>query len=78
MERAAEAAQRTDVFLSVGTSAVVYPAAGLPQLAKDHGAYVAEINVAPSAIALYMDEVVLVKAGEVLPALLAAVRAAQQ
>ena len=73
--RAAEAARRAEVFLSIGTSAVVYPAAGLPLLAAEHGAYVAEINVEPSAIAESVDEVVLGKAGAVLPALVAAVHA---
>ena len=73
--RAAEAARRAEVFLSIGTSAVVYPAAGLPLLAAEHGAYVAEINVEPSAIAESVDEVVLGKAGAVLPTLVAAVHA---
>ena len=74
MERAAEAAAEADVFLSVGTSAVVYPAAGLPLVAREHGAYVAEVNVERSAIADALDEVVLGKAGEVLPALVEAAR----
>lgn len=74
MEAAAEAAATADVFLSVGTSAVVYPAAGLPLVAKDSGAYVAEVNVERSAIAHALDEVVLGRAGEVLPALVEAVR----
>lgn len=78
MDRAAEAARRAEVFLSVGTSAVVYPAAGLPLRAAEHGAYVAEINVSPSAIADRVDEVVLGKAGEVLPALVAALRQARR
>ena len=43
-------------------------------LAKESGAYVAEINIEASAIAGYIDEVVLGKAGQVLPALLQAVR----
>ena len=75
MERAAEAAANADVFLSVGTSAVVYPAAGLPLIAADAGAYVAEVNVERSAIARQLNEVVLGKSGEVLPALVEAVRA---
>lgn len=74
MEQAGEAAQRAEVFLSIGTSAVVYPAARLPLLAKERGAYVAEINIEASAIAGYVDEVVLGKAGEVLPALVQAVK----
>lgn len=74
MEEANRAAARADVLLSVGTSAVVYPAAGLPLTAAARGAYVAEVNVEPSAIAGEVDEVVLGKAGEVLPALVEAVR----
>jgi len=32
-------------FLLIGTSAVVYPAASLPGIAQDHGAYLVEINI---------------------------------
>ncbi|GIV58547.1 MAG: NAD-dependent deacylase [Bacteroidetes bacterium] len=74
-EGAEAAARRAEVFLSVGTSAVVYPAAGLPLLAREHGAYVAEVNPEASAIAGALDEVVAGRAGEVLPRLVAAVRA---
>jgi NAD-dependent deacetylase len=72
LEAAYAAAGRAEVFLSIGTSAVVYPAAHLPVHARAHGAYVAEVNVTPSALAADVDEVVLGKAGEVLPALLSA------
>lgn len=42
---AAEQAARTaDVMMTIGTSAQVYPAASLPFLAKDYGAFVVEIN----------------------------------
>ena len=74
METAMQAARTCDVFLSIGTSAVVYPAAGLPITAKDRGAYVAEINIERSAIAGVVDEVVLGKSGEVLPPLVEAVK----
>ncbi len=70
LEAATGAAAEADVFLSIGTSAVVYPAAGLPQVAQRAGAYVAEINIAPSAIAPLMHEVVQGKSGEVLPILI--------
>ena len=40
----ASAAAACDVFFTVGTSAVVYPAAGLPHEAKRHGAFTVEIN----------------------------------
>ena len=75
MEKASEAAAGADVFLSIGTSAVVYPAAGLPLLAAQHGAYAAEINIEPSAVADRMSEVVLGPSGQVLPALVEAVQA---
>ena len=75
METASEAAQAADVFLSIGTSAVVYPAAGLPLVATESGAYTAEINVEPSAVASHMSEVVIGPSGAVLPDLVAAVRA---
>lgn len=73
---AAEAAAvAADVFLSVGTSAVVYPAAGLPLMAARAGAYTAEVNPVRSDIAGAMDECVAGPAGVVLPALVAAVAA---
>ena len=74
MEKAQQAAAAADVFLSVGTSAVVYPAAGLPVAAAEHGAYTAEINTGPSAVADDLDEVLLGKAGEVLPPLVESAR----
>jgi NAD-dependent deacetylase len=69
IEKAQAAAARTDVFLSVGTSAVVHPAASLPRIAAENGAYTAEVNTERSAVADDLDEVLLGKAGEVLPPL---------
>jgi NAD-dependent deacetylase len=71
---ATEAAETADVYLTVGTSGVVYPAAGLPLLAKQHGAYVAEINPVRSDLASSVDEHVAGRAGEVLPELVERVR----
>ena len=50
--RAAQAASSCDVFLSIGTSAVVYPAAGLVAEARAHGAFTVEINpeTTPAAV----------------------------
>jgi NAD-dependent deacetylase len=72
-ERAVEAARRAEVLLSIGTSAVVHPAASIPMYAAK--AYRAEVNIEPSAIAREMDEVVVGPAGQVLPRLLEAVSA---
>lgn len=64
------AAERAEVFFSIGTSAIVYPAASLPLLAKRAGAYIVEINIEPTELSLRADEVLLGKAGEILPRLL--------
>ena len=74
IQAAYRASEAADVLLSVGTSAIVYPAAALPGLARRSGAYVAEFNVEPSALAHEMDEVVLGPAGTTLPRLVALVR----
>lgn len=70
LERASKAAAECDVFLSVGTGAEVQPAAALPLIAADHGAYVLEINPRPTAISSMVSEVVRGRAGDVLPAIL--------
>ena len=67
-------AKRADVMLSIGTSAVVYPAADIPLVARDHGAYVAEVNIESSAIGHLINETVLGPSGTVLPSLVASVR----
>ncbi len=58
-----------DLFFCVGTSAAVHPAASLPLVAKRGGAYVVEINTTPTQISGFVDEILLGKAGEVLPKL---------
>ena len=63
------AAADCDVFLSVGTSSVVYPAAGLADLAKDNGALVVEINPNPTTSASNFDFAIAEKSGVVLPEL---------
>jgi NAD-dependent deacetylase len=67
MDRASQATTDCDVFLSVGTSTVVYPAARLPMLAKESGAYVAEVNPDRTPISGDVDEYLAGPAGEVLP-----------
>ena len=48
-------ATRCDVFLTVGTSAVVYPAASLVEEARLHGAYTAEINLEATSASSLVD-----------------------
>jgi NAD-dependent protein deacetylase/lipoamidase len=69
-ERAEEAASRADLFFVIGTSAVVYPAAGLPILAKQAGARVIEVNPEMTDISFLADVTLLGKAGDILPQLL--------
>ncbi len=62
-----EAAQRSDVFFSLGTSAIVYPAASIPQLAKYAGAFLIEINPETTPLSDIADVTILGKTGAILP-----------
>jgi NAD-dependent deacetylase len=68
LDDAAAAIERADVVLVVGTSAVVYPVAGLPQHAKRRGARVIEVNVEDTPLTAHADAVLRGPAGEILPA----------
>lgn len=71
--RAAEAAERADVILVVGTSAVVYPAAALATHYAG-SAFVAEINPEDTAISDRVDYVLRGRAAEALPRILLALQ----
>jgi NAD-dependent deacetylase len=66
---AVRAAEGAEVFLSIGTSALVYPAAGLPTLAKQSGAFLVEINPERTPLTAQADEFLQGGAALVLPAL---------
>jgi NAD-dependent deacetylase len=74
VEKAIRASRHCDVFLSIGTSALVYPAASLPIEALDRGAIVVEVNPEPTPLSPKADYVLTGSAGAVLPELLAAVK----
>jgi len=59
------------VLLVVGTSAVVYPAAGLIPLAKSHGRKVIEVNPEATLFSKMADRSLRGAAGEILPRLVA-------
>jgi NAD-dependent deacetylase len=61
------AAMKADVFFVVGTSAVVYPAAGLVYTAKASGATIVEINIEETEISSSVNYSYFGKAGETLP-----------
>jgi NAD-dependent deacetylase len=70
-QEAAAAARSSDLFLLVGTSAMVYPAAGLAPIAKSSGARVVEINIAETGLSDAIDEFLQGPSGELLPQLIA-------
>lgn len=57
-----------DLFISIGTSGNVYPAAGFVEVANNAGATTIEINLEASNVATAFDQAIYGKAGEVLPA----------
>jgi NAD-dependent deacetylase len=65
------AATQCDVFMSIGTSAEVYPAADLPFRAKQFGAFVVEVNASETALTPHVHANLRGPSGEILPRLLA-------
>lgn len=68
MERIVEALGRCELFMSIGTSGNVYPAAGFVAEAGNAGAYTVELNLEPSLGASMFDETIHGPATEVVPA----------
>ncbi len=75
MRAAVEACQDCDVFLAVGSSLVVYPAASLPDLAKQSGATLIIINRTPTPLDEIADLVLNEEIGKTLPKLISLVQA---
>lgn len=67
---AIEAARHCDLFLSVGTSALVQPAASLAYEALHQGAVVVEVNLAPTPLTQHIHYALHGPAGQILPKLL--------
>ena len=68
MEQIDAALQRCSLFVSIGTSGAVYPAAGFVQTARYCGARTLEINLEPSQGSLFFDERRYGRAAELVPA----------
>ncbi len=68
-EAAAEATRSANLFLAVGTSATVYPAAGLIEIASRSGALVIEVNVEPTPLSDLADVRLAGPAAEMVPTL---------
>ena len=58
---------RVPLETGAAAAALVYPAAGLPEIAKAAGAYTVEINPELTPLSGLCDEVIQGKAGEILP-----------
>jgi len=67
--RAAEWAERCDLFLSIGTSALVWPASGFAHTAQRNGARLVEINLEPTPLTPLAHLAIHGKSGEILPEL---------
>ena len=66
VEKAAALSQNCDFFLVVGSTLLVQPAATMPVYAKNHGAFLAIINLSDTPCDEMCDVLIRAKAGEVL------------
>jgi NAD-dependent deacetylase len=73
LDRSQREAARADVFLAIGTSLVVYPAAALPEIAMRTGAQLVICNAEETPFDTYAAAVFREQLGELLPALAAQV-----
>ena len=69
MEVIDAALRRADLFVSIGTSGAVYPAAGFVQTARHQGARTLELNLEPSAGSFYFEESRIGPASQLVPEL---------
>ena len=67
LDRIENAVVACDVFVSIGTSGAVYPAAGYVALAAAFGARTVELNLEPSDAAVPFDEARVGRATEIVP-----------
>ena len=67
MERIEAALMGADLFVSIGTSGAVYPAAGFVQTARYRGARTLEVNLEPSQGSIFFDERRYGRAGDEVP-----------
>jgi NAD-dependent deacetylase len=68
------AANWCDIFFVIGTSAIVYPAAGLVHAAKQAGSFIVEVNIGETEISSICDQSFYGEAGKILPEIVEAVK----
>src|SRR5690606_6003712 len=69
LQSAFRLAMKADLALSIGTSSMVYPAAALPFVAREHGATLVEINPQRTELTAAADYVLQEPSARALPAL---------
>jgi NAD-dependent deacetylase len=67
MDKVEKLLHTSDLFISIGTSGQVFPAAGFVQTAKYYGADTVEFNLEPTSNNFYFDKHVMGKAGQTIP-----------
>jgi NAD-dependent deacetylase len=72
LQRAEQAAIRSDLFIAIGTKLSVFPVAGLVPVAKRRGARILIVNAEPTDMDELADEIVRGNIGEMLPRIVAA------
>lgn len=70
LSQAIKASEQCDIFFSIGTSALVQPAASLAHKAQHNDAILVEINLEPTPLTRYVDFALHGPAGTILPTLL--------
>jgi NAD-dependent deacetylase len=70
MAQALNYAEKSDVFMVLGTSAVVYPAAMLPYIARDAGAVIVEVNIEDTSVTEFANYVLRGEFEQVMPSIL--------
>jgi NAD-dependent deacetylase len=68
------AANWCDMFFVVGTSAIVYPAAGLVHAAKQAGSFIVEVNIEETEISSICDQSFYGEAGKILPEIVSEIK----
>ena len=76
IEAAFAAVERSEIFFAVGTSALVYPAAGLADAAAEAGALIVEVNPDRTPLSMVADHVLEGPAASWLPTIAASLREA--
>ncbi|MBO9574697.1 MAG: NAD-dependent deacylase [Sphingobium sp.] len=67
MDRIEQALSQADLFVSIGTSGAVYPAAGFVRMARTYGASTLELNLEPSEGSVWFEECRHGAAGKLVP-----------